>query len=159
MADIQPPQILPDSSEPEEAEEGAEEASELIPKPAAGYINTDPAGLYHCSSCALFLADSERCIGHSTDQIIKPFGSCAHWGLGASALNLEPQNWWTPLDSAYSENEPGFSCARCEYFTGDDCELVDRESEGLDPGQILATSCCSLWENSDSELEEADDYI
>ncbi|HLG97152.1 MAG TPA: hypothetical protein VKX49_12640 [Bryobacteraceae bacterium] len=55
---------------------------------------------------------------------------------------------FTKVQLGYAENKPGFSCKRCSHvdLAAEDCERVDKNSEGDTPGLIAANAYCNQWE-------------
>lgn len=127
-----------------------------VSKQATLYLHK-PETQYACADCTMFLAKAERCTIHGKRDMIKSYGSC---GLFVKGMPMEghPMGNVTKQESGYVEHGPGFSCKRCEYFDAakQDCEIVDRDSPGDDPGIIHRDACCNAWEAEDEEPDEDD---
>lgn len=95
----------------------------------------------------MFLAASTQCTIHGPSDVIQPYGSCGFFVPG-QAVPGSPMSGVTKIDSGYAENQPGFSCKRCDYFIPRawDCEAVDKSSLGADAGMIHPDACCNNWE-------------
>lgn len=110
-------------------------------------VDTD----YQCKDCILFISDIERCEIHAREVHISPTGGCGLFARGKPRTSFTahtPSGSVTPLQSGYIEHKVGFTCARCEYFLSsrEDCQKVDPESAGDDPGAIKPGACCNAWE-------------
>ena len=122
-----------------------------IPKRAVLYlhvIGTD----YTCAECPWWLS-SEQCVLHGRGVRISATGSCGFWvpseeltSSERSKLGRAPLGLVTQYQSGYEDSVDGFSCKRCDAFVpGGNCRVVDRLSEGDDPGRIDPDACCSAW--------------
>lgn len=101
-------------------------------------------GKYQCAQCWLWLSESERCLAHGPDDVIKDIGSCGYWLAGEPQKSGKPKSSVTKAESGYVESEPGFGCHRCEEFDGkSQCEKVS--------GFISPLGCCAAWEAEDGD--------
>ena len=117
-----------------------------LPKQAVLYVHRNAD--YKCSECLMFIPEKERCFIHSDVTEIKPYGTCGYWAKGKPYPGLEPMGSVSKVESGYVEHKPGYSCGRCEYFSAEkqDCQVVDKDTPGDDPGKITAQGCCANWE-------------
>lgn len=104
---------------------------------------------YQCRDCAAFLPDADGCAFHVRSEVIRPYGGCGLFLLGKpGTYTVRPHHPLLKVESGYVESREGFTCRRCEYFAESrfDCEVVDRDSPGDDPGEIAPGGCCNNWE-------------
>jgi hypothetical protein len=98
----------------------------------------------------MFIPQEERCWIHGDETVIKPYGTCGYFVKGKPQPNLKPMGSLSKLESGYTEDggHVGYSCKRCEYFSPAalDCQKVDKDSAGDDPGKIHPDACCANWE-------------
>jgi hypothetical protein len=122
-----------------------------IDKASVLYLHR-PEGDYSCANCCLFLPTARRCLWFSARDVVQPYGACGLFveGTAKQLVNVgaNPLGKVTPVEAGYVENKPGYTCGRCVHFSDakQDCEIVDKNSEGDDPGSIKAESCCNAWE-------------
>ncbi len=115
-----------------------------IHKSAVLYIH-DAGTQYTCSDCVFY--KQGRCALFGPAVNIQPYGSCGFFVQGHTKLVVPWISGVSKTEAGYVENEPGFSCKRCEEFTlSGDCKKVDKNSEGNDPGEIHKNACCNRWE-------------
>lgn len=101
---------------------------------------------YRCRECALFIPAHNRCYIHSPNVEIKPNGYCGYWVVGKPMpAGTKPVGSVSKVESGYGEDFNGTTCAKCEYFDAKnwDCEVVDKDSPGDDPGEIHPHGCCA----------------
>jgi len=113
-----------------------------IPKQVAGYVHkygTD----YLCLDCPEWNADN-LCHLHSNTQLVTISDTCNYWTQGQPE-HLVPIGALTATESGLARRVNGAGCKRCEYFNVEkwDCEKVDKDSEGDDPGVIHPDACCN----------------
>jgi hypothetical protein len=130
--------------------------SDKLPKALVLYV-FNPGSNYCCNQCA-YLGPDDKCTAYvKDDDEVHGYGSCNLW-CTAKAGYIKGDKNWTRTSTGYTENEAGFSCARCEEFIADSkrCKKVD-EYGGLTPGIIHPRACCSRWEKSPQlgDLSEA----
>jgi len=118
-----------------------------VSKQGALYIhrtNTD----YRCKDCIMFIPSMERCWIHSDIQVIKPNGTCGYFVKGKPQPNLKPLSLVSAKESGYIEFKSEGGCDGCEYFSSfkRDCQVVDKDSPGDDPGEIHPKACCANFE-------------
>jgi hypothetical protein len=100
---------------------------------------------YECKDC-VFYRDG-ICALFSGNATVKPFGSCGLWTEKKPGVIVPRIATVTKTEAGYVENEQGFSCKRCEEFIlSGDCEKVDKDSPGDDPGMIHKNACCARFE-------------
>lgn len=121
-----------------------------ISKEAVLYIHLRDTE-YSCSDCTMLIPHKHLCAIHKRTEDIADIGSCGFFYQGEPAG--KGSGYLTVIQSGYEESEDGFSCKRCAHFDAknDDCELVDRDSEGDDTnskgiGVIHFDACCNAWE-------------
>lgn len=115
-----------------------------IPKSAVLYIH-DAGTQYTCDDCVFFKQGKCALFGPSVE--IKPYGSCGFFIQRHKSLDIPWIGGISKKEAGYEENEPGFSCKRCEEFIlSGDCKKVDKDSAGNDPGEINKNACCNRWE-------------
>lgn len=104
---------------------------------------------YECKDCQLWIKNN-RCMIHGPDDEIKSFGSCGYWIHGTPLEEGHPNGAVTKTQSGYTENQDGFSCKRCEYFSAEKlkCAKVDQNSKGDTPGIIHQDACCNAWDKA-----------
>ena len=129
---------------------GGEAEGEKIAKVSVGYIHRRGSD-YRCKGCVMFIPDIERCLIHGEDQIIRAIGYCVYWAKGKPFPGLKPMGSVSKLESGYGEDPNGTTCAKCEYFleATSDCQKVDRNSPGDDPGRIDPGACCGNQDPKD----------
>lgn len=117
-----------------------------ISKQAVLYMHVQGSH-YQCKGCVTFIPGTERCLQHGPADVIKPYGQCGLFAAGKPFPGLKPTGAVTKLQSGYWDQPNGSSCGQCEYFLAErkDCLKVDPNSDGDDPGQILAPSCCNRY--------------
>ena len=131
-----------------------------IPKSAAGYMHkygTD----YICAECVAYDPEDRRCLHLGPGDIVLPFDGSNFFEKGepGSIQPSEPElaldedqdsamSLLTPQQIGFARSNFGFGCRRCSHFMPglDDCNAVDRESPGDDPGRVDPHACCNLWE-------------
>lgn len=128
------------------------EPHKKIAKVSVGYIHRTGVD-YRCKECLLFIPDSERCFIHGVGAVIKPNGYCAYWVKGQPFPGLTPKGSVSKLESGYGEDPNGTTCQKCEYFSSEknDCQVVDKDSSGDDPGEISPMACCGNQSPKDKE--------
>jgi hypothetical protein len=121
----------------------------MISKGSALYLHAEGAR-YDCQDCAAFIPESRACAIHGEGDDIDPKASCGYFVPGPSCtLGCEALGLVTKAESGYTLDVEGASCKRCEYFNPEgDCHLVDKDSQGDDPGEICGDACCCLWEEN-----------
>lgn len=117
----------------------------------------NPETQYTCGQCFNLQPGTNIC-GLFGSEINTKTGSCGfyvHEDVNKSGIYGPQVGVITKLQAGYAENKQGFSCKRCEYFaTGkNDCEVVDKDSEGLTPGIIHPNACCNHWEPDDKRAK------
>lgn len=124
--------------------EDVEAPSKKISKVSVGYIHRRGSD-YRCRECLLFIPDSERCFIHGPGIEIKSNGYCIYWVKGQPFPGLTPKGSVSKKESGYGEDPNGTTCQKCEYFLSDkaDCQVVDKDSDGDDPGSIHPDACCA----------------
>lgn len=130
--------------------------STKIPKSAVLYIhlkNTD----YKCKDCLFRKDGANRCALYGRAVTIRPYGGCGQFIVFKQGTLPELPYWpagqYTKENTGYVENGAGFTCGRCDEFIADqeDCEKVDKDSPGDDPGKIISSACCNRWVKIKSE--------
>lgn len=119
--------------------------ADKIDKAVVLYIHVQGVN-YRCDECIFY--KEEKCALYGPSVPIKPYGGCNLW---VHKEKDEPIPWISELDkkqTGYMENEPGFSCKRCEEFLPGEknCKKVNRKSVGDDPRHIDRDGCCNRWE-------------
>ena len=105
---------------------------------------------YQCRECSLWLPSRNQCEIHGANDVIRGHGTCGLFIKGEPA-GASPTGQVSKAESGYEENKEGFSCDLCEYWIPlADCKLVDRNSPGDTPGEVIGSACCNLWEKHDS---------
>lgn len=129
------------------------QSNSKIDKQAVLYIHIDGTN-YQCRDCILFITNN-HCLVHRKDDKILPSDSCGLFIYGEPAEEGTPLGIITPEQSGltHSENDTGFSCKQCEYFGSQvkDCQKVNKDSEGDDPGIIHPDACCNNWDSNDEQ--------
>ena len=116
-----------------------------LSKGSALYIHAS-GGDYDCDDCVFFVG-RDRCNIHGPNDEISPEGSCGYFIQGRGNTFDRKFLRLTKDETGYVDDVGGASCKRCKHFgRPDDCELVNRMSDGDDPGQINPDACCCLWE-------------
>lgn len=111
----------------------------------------NPETQYTCGQCVNRIPNTNTCaLFGSHDPINPDKGSCGFYvhedGEKSGIYNPILGNIGK-LQAGYFENENGFSCKRCEYFiSGNNCKLIDKNSEGLTPNEIHPNACCNAWQ-------------
>ena len=112
-----------------------------------------PDSEYVCGSC-IFVKELKQGAGCAflgpALQVSESAGGCNAFAHGHPGDNMFDVPWFslfTPVQLGYEENKPGFSCKRCKHVDifREDCDEVDRDSEGDTPGIISGDGCCNLW--------------
>lgn len=122
-----------------------------LSKGSALYIHAT-GGEYDCDDCVFFV-DGRRCNIHGPNDEISPDGSCGYFIQGRADTFDGKFLRLTKDETGYVDDVGGASCKKCKHFKypsdhWTDCELVNRMSDGDDPGQIDPDACCCLWEAS-----------
>jgi len=123
-----------------------------VSKTNAGYVFFDGTE-YKCTDCYKFLKMSLNCV--EVGGKILNIGGCNTFVPGGQVDYGAPlpivKEKLTKVSAGYTENRPGFSCKRCEYFDPEnwDCVKVDKESEGPAKGVIHPNGCCDFWEKDE----------
>lgn len=122
-----------------------------LTKSEAGY-QFHPDVEYTCSDCVMHKDLPKGGGGCAwfgpSDPISLESGSCNYF---AHAHDRKPELPWlalfTPVQLGYLENRQGFSCKRCVHIDlrQEDCERVEKDSNGDTPGEIDPMGCCNLW--------------
>ncbi len=136
-----------------------------IPKQSALYI-WRPETSELCGECA-FLKKREDgksgCAFFGSGAEVNPKqGSCGYWSHAhPKQFDIPWMGIFTPEELGYAENKYGFGCWRCEYhaFGKNDCSLVDKDSDGDNPGKIEPRACCSLWEEDKRRAAMTDEAL
>jgi hypothetical protein len=118
----------------------------LQPKAAVGYVYAPGTSLL-CGECA-FISTDGLCTDYSgvEQKVSLSTGSCNDWqDLRQGRIKGNGSRTWQ--QTAYVENPTGFGCRRCGHMdlTGEDCDAVDKDSPGDNPGRIDPRGCCTLW--------------
>lgn len=100
---------------------------------------------YDCDDCAFWLTD-KRCIVHRSDLTVNEDDKCGFMIQG------KPDTFWgkphlnlDPKQTGFVRGWGGEGCRVCVYYnTSRDCEKVDKNSPGDDPGEINPMACCAL---------------
>ena len=126
--------------------------AEKISKSGACYVHPTDHTTYECRDCAFFLPAVSRCAGLRPTDIVRPWGTCNHFGYGRpGTFGSQPLGAWSKEDAGYAENpfRTGYGCHQCRYFNQplQDCQKVDKTSPGVDPGKIMPGGCCDVWDN------------
>lgn len=101
---------------------------------------------YDCDDCALWLT-SERCIVHRSNFDVRGKDSCGFMIQGSpDTFRGRPHLNMDPDQTGFVRNIEGGGCSICKHFGPRDCELVDKDSDGDDPGEIHPRACCALQE-------------
>jgi hypothetical protein len=118
-----------------------------IPKEAVLYIHKKDTN-YKCKDCVFARDMANKCAIYGSTVQIKPYGACGLWVKKKGNIEVPFIGTANKEVTGYVENQPGFTCGRCEEFLPDaeDCKKVDRDSLGDDPGAIKSTACCNRWE-------------
>lgn len=116
-----------------------------ITKAEAGYVFA-PKSDVTCEDCQ-FRRDTGHCAYFGPSVTISfPEGSCNRWKQGNSAgvPFLEP--FFAKEQLGYVENKNGFGCRCCKHFSPskDDCDEVNKNSPGFNPGTISPYGCCDF---------------
>jgi len=129
-----------------------------IQKEAVLYVFR-PETQYTCDKCIFSknkkYPNSTKCKIFGVNEDIKPYGSCGFWihadNLNENTPEIPYIGLITKEESGYDENKEGFSCKRCEYFDmkNNDCEKVNKNSQGDTYGMIHPNACCNKWEADD----------
>jgi hypothetical protein len=136
-----------------------------IPKASALYVFR-PETNYTCGIC-VFMKDRSKGNGCAffgpSESVDANSGSCGYF-THADPKKHPDVPWlglFTKGELGYYENPQGFSCKRCEYFGvgKNDCERVDRYSDGDTPGVIAQNACCSLWEPDSRRATMSDEQL
>lgn len=102
---------------------------------------------YICAECPAFIPESNQCVFHGYEPGgFLPFDSCNFWMPGPPGqFGVSPLGYITKEESGYARSNYGFGCKRCVHFSTDnfDCEEVDKNSLGDDPGMIHPMACCN----------------
>lgn len=112
----------------------------------------NPETQYTCGQCVNRIPDTNLCALFSPNDKISPeHGSCGfyvHEDGTKTGIYNQPLGNVSKIQAGYAENKKGFSCKRCEYFIAgkNDCKAVDKNSEGLTPGEIHPNACCNNWD-------------
>lgn len=132
--------------------QGTEE-NELIKKEAVLYVFR-PETQYTCNKCVFAKDKSTKCALFGPTESIKSYGGCNYWIHSSQQDQISWIGTITKVESGYMENEQGFSCKRCEYFLpNNDCQKVDKNSEGDTPGIISPNGCCGNWDADDTRAK------
>jgi hypothetical protein len=117
-----------------------------MPKAAVGYVYAPGTSLL-CKECA-FITPGGLCTDHPgpEQRVSLSTGSCNDW-QDLRRGRVKGNNSRTWLQVAYLENPVGFGCRRCQHMSleKEDCNAVDRDSPGDNPGRIDPRGCCTLW--------------
>ncbi len=118
-----------------------------ILKSAVLYIHKRKT-LYRCRDCIFAKAMANKCAWLGATTSIKPIGTCGAWGQKKGNIDIPFFGGYTKEQLGYVEEPEGYSCGHCDEFIPkeNDCEKVDKDSPGDDPGQILSEACCGRWE-------------
>lgn len=131
-----------------------EKAHRGMPKAAALYLRF-PDTDYQCADCSMWIPKAERCTIHGPDDTIRAEGSCGFFIKGKPHGD-KAMGMVTTEQSGYEESKPGFSCKWCQHFVSSpqqgrgDCQRIDKDSKGQDPGNISPEACCNAWEAAES---------
>lgn len=117
-------------------------AENKVTKVGAGYVHKDGVD-YRCRECWDFDSIAQRCASHGPTDVIKPNGTCTYWRHGIPTPGLAIAGSITKQESGYTEDPNGTLCRRCKFFFKGDCEKVNKNSPGDDPGQIHPMACCA----------------
>lgn len=120
-----------------------DEDAEKWPKQASLYLFKQDLH-YSCIECQ-FWKNGCKCALYGPSVSIKSYGGCGLWVEKVKVGEIPFIGAVTKLESGYMESEVGFSCGKCEYFSGNDCERVDKDSPGDTPNKILSGACCNRW--------------
>jgi hypothetical protein len=119
--------------------------ADRMPKAAVGYVYAPGTSLL-CGQCA-FIAGG-KCTDHpgKEENVDLDKGSCNDWQdrRKGPVTGNRGRSW---VQVAYLENAQGFGCRRCAHMDlkGADCDAVDKDSPGDNPGRIDPYGCCTLW--------------
>lgn len=129
-----------------------------IEKNSAGYVLALGVD-YFCSECA-YISEQGKCTMYTPeDENVSRYGSCILW-TDLRNGRLEGNHSRTRRETAYEENQVGFSCKRCdEFVVGKSlCKKVD-ETGPPAPGMIHPDGCCNLWEKSPTRGDMSTDRL
>jgi hypothetical protein len=123
-----------------------EKRSTLATKASVGYVYA-PGTSLRCNECA-FITVGGRCTDYQgAEQAVSPeYGSCNDW-QDLRKGRIRGNGSRTRVQTAYLENLAGFGCRRCVHMSlaKSDCDAVDKDSPGDNPGRIDPYGCCTLW--------------
>lgn len=119
-----------------------------IAKEVALYIHLKGTN-YKCKDCIFRKDHANRCAAYGSGISIKPWGGCGLFVFFKGTVDIPylPAGMYTKENTGYVENQPGFTCGRCDEFLPEDqdCKKIDKDSAGDDPGKITSGGCCNRW--------------
>lgn len=128
--------------------ESPNEESYKWPKQAALYMFKPESG-YVCSQCIMY--NDKKCKLFPETEKISPDGSCNFFIHGhADKFEISQIGLLSKEMAGYEDPQGGFFCKNCEYFMDktNDCQRVDKLSEGDTPGIIHPQACCNRWDSN-----------
>lgn len=101
---------------------------------------------YDCDDCAFWLSADDKCVIHRSNFPVHDEDKCGFMIQGApDTFRNRPHLNLDPDQTGFVRNWGGKGCKVCVYWSSDrDCEKVDRNSDGDDPGEINPGACCVL---------------
>lgn len=134
-----------------EQAEGEGKKGLKVAKQGALYVHRVGSN-YLCEQCVAYISKRKRCyLILNSEGEIKPKATCGYFVKGKSLPDISPAGNLSKLEAGYIEPPNGVSCKQCEYFSAvkEDCQVVDKNSPGDDPGKIHPDACCANWEEDD----------
>lgn len=119
--------------------------SRKVPKSSALYVHFSGEE-YDCDECVFWFSDN-KCLIHRSNFSTFSEDSCGFMIQGKpDTFTGKPHLNMDPLTTGFVRNIEGGGCRKCRFFRDKDCERVDKNSKGDDPGMIHPDACCALQE-------------
>lgn len=103
-----------------------------------------------CSTCTMFMPESEKCGIFSESDSVKATGSCNLYVYGTPSEDMTPSGAVTPQEASYIET--AVRCENCLWFSKNECGLFVKLNNILPDNFDLDTmihpkGCCNAFQS------------